>query len=145
MKNKGSITLSISEWKKVVEDYNEKSAGELMVEMKNDWEKLQSSMPKSESLDEKLAESLDEIETEEEFLAKPSLVDDGSCLKILTAKIHRTTEEDNWYEDLLLFDENKKLVKEIPVFSHSHGWRDAESQAKDFAYSIHSEIDWTQC
>ena len=116
---KNSITLSIREWGKLVRSHR--------------------------AYDEALSESLDEIESEEEFLAKPSLIDDGSCPKILIAKIERINEEDNWYEELLLFDENKKLVKEIPIFSHSQGWRDAESQAKDFAYSIHSEIDWTQC
>ena len=120
-----------------------------MFEMKNDWEKLQSSMPKSESFDKKLAESLDEIESEEEFLAKPSLVDDGSTSPTFLAKFEKDDDGDREWTDLMVYDENGKYLTFFPVrFSGVDGFfaghKKAMEQAKEFALSQNAKLKWVE-
>lgn len=92
--------------------------------------------------DAAIAAKLDELNSREEFEAKPSLLDDGEPTSVLVAKFADSDDGDRRWEDLDLFDDAGKRVWGTGISPATGGSAGAEARAQDYAHSVHSTIDW---
>lgn len=108
-----------------------------------------------------LSKALDELNSREEFLAKPALLSrspmyppyganndppdeerDGEPLTVLTAKLFDSDDGDRRWEDLDLMNEKGTRVWSTGITPATGGSVGAEERATDYAHSVHAEIDW---
>lgn len=91
-----------------------------------------------------LSVALDELNSREEFLAKPALLNDEESepLTVLTAKLFDSDDGDRRWEDLDLMNEKGNRVWSTGITPATGGSVGAEERATDYAYSVHADIDW---
>ena len=111
--------------------------------------------------DAAIAAKLDELNSREEFEAKPSLLeetvavknetggwdsvptgDNGEPTSALVARIFKDDDGDRRWEDLDLMNEKGTRVWSTGITPATGGAVGAEERATDYAHSVHAEIDW---
>ena len=92
--------------------------------------------------DAAIAAKLDELNSREEFEAKPSLLDDVEPTSVLVARIFKDDDGDRRWEDLDLFDDVGNRVWSTGITPATGGSAGAEARAQDYAHSVHAEINW---
>ena len=117
---KKEITMPTSEWADMVKRMTEKAERER---------------------EETEGERLDSFNSEEEFLAAPSLNDEPPT-EILTARLWQNDDGDRRWFDLELFDDLNKLVWHTAITQETGGEAGACDRAAEFADCLPAIVQW---